>query len=314
MHGMVVIITVEMEKDQTKKIKFLSFLNNKSKLEKCFYVAMIVILAIIAIILVDIIRKKSNKTANQSLKTAYDVKDINVHPNEDESIDKFIRDYFKARSNLNYPKIFSSYGRDYYKEERESKDDSFKKIVDNIRYEKIFVSSYDDINIYTEKGFYENEIICIVTYDMAFGFTTDKAPMIIVFYLVKNDNSYIIKDNFDVGTSKYIVDVVGTDFVKELYNDVYVRLNRVLLSNEDLKLVYNSFRQSEMNMKSDLGPLHKKDIIEKIVSNELDPVKNANEIYDEITTEKKENSRYDSLNEYLDRVIASLSDVQRLPQ
>lgn len=310
---MVVITTVEMEKEQTKKIEFLSFLNNKSKLEKCFYVAMIVILAIIAIILVDIIRKKANKAANQSLKTAYDVKNINVHPNEDESIDKFIRDYFKARSNLNYPKIFSSYGRDYYKEERESKDDSFKKIVDNIRYEKIFVSSYDDINIYTEKGFYENEIICIVTYDMAFGFTTDKAPMIIVFYLVKNDDSYIIKDNFDVGTSKYIVDVVGTDFVKELYNDVYARLNRVLLSNEDLKLVYNSFRQSEMNMKSDLGPLHKKDIIEKIISNELDPIKNANEIYDEIANEKKENSRYDSLNEYLDRVIASLSDAQRMP-
>ncbi|MBR0038742.1 MAG: hypothetical protein IJP71_01900 [Lachnospiraceae bacterium] len=302
-----------MEKEQTKKIEFLSFLNNKSKLEKCFYVAMIVILAIIAIILVDIIRKKSNKAANQSLNTAYDVKNINVHPNEDESIDKFIRDYFKARSNLNYPKIFSSYGRDYYKEERESKDDSFKKIVDNIRYEKIFVSSYDDINIYTEKGFYENEIICIVTYDMAFGFTTDKAPMIIVFYLVKNDDSYIIKDNFDVGTSKYIVDVVGTDFVKELYNDVYARLNRVLLSNEDLKLVYNSFRQSEMNMKSDLGPLHKKDIIEKIISNELDPIKNANEIYDEIANEKKENSRYDSLNKYLDRVIASLSDAQRMP-
>lgn len=310
---MVVITTVEMEKEQTKKIEFLSFLNNKSKLEKCFYVAMIVILAIIAIILVDIIRKKSNKAANQSLNTAYDVKNINVHPNEDESIDKFIRDYFKARSNLNYPKIFSSYGRDYYKEERESKDDSFKKIVDNIRYEKIFVSSYDDINIYTEKGFYENEIICIVTYDMAFGFTTDKAPMIIVFYLVKNDDSYSIKDNFDVGTSKYIVDVVGTDFVKELYNDVYARLNRVLLSNEDLKLVYNSFRQSEMNMKSDLGPLHKKDIIEKIISNELDPIKNANEIYDEIANEKKENSRYDSLNKYLDRVIASLSDAQRMP-
>lgn len=307
---MVGIITVEMEKDQTKKLEFLSFFNNKSKLEKCFYVAMIAILAIIAIILVDIISKK---VTNKNSKTSYSVKNIDVHPNEDESIDKFIRDYFKARSNLNYPKIFSAYGRDYYREERESKDDSFKKIVDNIRYEKIFVSSYDDIKIYTESGYHDDEVICIVTYDMAFGFTTDKAPMIIVFYLVKNDDSYIIKDTFDVGTSKYIVDVVSTDFVKELYNDTYVRLNRVLLSNEDLRLVYNSFRQSEMNMKSDLGSLHKKDIIEKITSNSLDPVKDANEIYDEISAEKKERTRYDSLNEYLDRVIASLSDAQRMP-
>lgn len=309
---MVVITTGEMEKDQTKKIKFLSFLNNKTKLEKCLYVAMIVIMAIIAIILVDIIIKRAYRTTNQKSNIVYSAKNINVNKNEDESIDKFIRDYFKARSNLNYPKIFSAYGRDYYKEERESKDDSFKKIVDNIRYEKIFVKSYDDINIYTEKGFYENEVICIVTYDMAFGFTTDKAPMIIVFYLSKNDNSYIIKDRFDVGTSKYIVDVASTEFVKELYNDTYTRLNRVLQSNEDLKLVYNSFRQSEMNMNSNLGSLHKKDIIEKITSNNLDPIKDAKEIYDEISIEKKENTRYDALNEYLDRVIASLSDVQRI--
>lgn len=309
---MVVITTGEMEKDQTKKIKFLSFLNNKTKLEKCLYVAMIVIMAIIAIILVDIIIKRAYRTTDQKSNIVYSAKNINVNKNEDESIDKFIRDYFKARSNLNYPKIFSAYGRDYYKEERESKDDSFKKIVDNIRYEKIFVKSYDDINIYTEKGFYENEVICIVTYDMAFGFTTDKAPMIIVFYLSKNDNSYIIKDRFDVGTSKYIVDVASTEFVKELYNDTYTRLNRVLQSNEDLKLVYNSFRQSEMNMNSNLGSLHKKDIIEKITSNNLDPIKDAKEIYDEISIEKKENTRYDALNEYLDRVIASLSDVQRI--
>lgn len=313
MHGMVDITTVEMEKDQTKKIEFFSFLRNKSKLEKCLYVAMIVIMAIIAIILVDINVKKANSALNQNKKIENDIKNINVHPNEDEKIDKFIKDYFKARINLNYPKIFSAYGRDYYKEERESKDNSFKKIVDNIRYEKIFVSSYDDINIYTEKGFYDGEVICIVTYDMSFGFTTDKAPMIIVFYLSNNDDSYIIKDAFDVGTSKYIVDVVSTDFVKELYNDTYVRLNRVLLSNEDLRLVYNSFRQSEMNMKSDLGSLHKKDIIEKITSNNLDPIKDANEIYDEISAEKKERTRYDSLNEYLDRVIASLSDAQRMP-
>ena len=314
MRGMVDIITVEMEKDQTKKNKFSSLLSNKTKLEKCLYVAMIVIMAIIAIILVDINVKRANDATKQNTKIVQDIKNINVHPNDDKTIDKFIRDYFKARSNLNYPKIFSAYGRDYYKEERESKDNSFKKIVDNIRYEKIFVSSYDDINIYTDKGFYDDEVICIVTYDMAFGFTTDKAPMIIVFYLVKKDNSYIIKDTFDVGTSKYIVDVVSTDFVKELYNDTYVRLNRVLLSNEDLRLAYNSFRQSEMNMKSDLGSLHKKDIIEKIMSNNLDPVKDADKIYNEITAEKKERERQEALNEYLDRVIASLSDAQRLPQ
>ena len=58
---------------------------------------------------------------------------------------KFIKDYFKARTELNFSKIFSAYNRDYYKEERENTDGSFKKIIDNIRYERIFVKSYDDI-------------------------------------------------------------------------------------------------------------------------------------------------------------------------
>lgn len=301
---MVDIITAKMEKDQT---------NNNGKFVKVFYIAMIAIVAIIAIILVDLIIKSNHKVTENNYFTDGNYKNINVTLNMDEKVDKFIRDYFKARTDLNFSKIFSAYDRDYYKEERENTDGSFKKIIDNIRYERIFVKSYDDLTIYTEKGFYDDEIICIVTYDMAFGFTTDKAPTIIIFYLKKNGNSFIIKDNLDVGTSKYIVDVVNTEFVKGLYNDVYVRLNRVLTSNESLKLVYNSFRQSEMNMKSSLGPLHKKEIIENIIDNKYDPIKNAQKIHDEIVADKEEEAKRQNIDEYLSRVIASLSDAQRLP-
>lgn len=302
MHGMVDTITAKMEKEQT---------NNKEKFVKVFYIAMMGIMAVIAIILVDLIIKSKNKLPEKSYIADGNIKNINVTLNKDENIDKFIRDYFKARIDLNFSKIFSAYDRDYYKEERENTDGTFKKIIDNIRYERIFVKSYDDLTIYTEKGFYDDEVICIVTYDMAFGFTTDKAPTIIIFYLKQNGNSYIIKDDLDVGTSKYVVNVVNTEFVKELYNDIYLRLNRVLASNESLKLVYNSFRQSEMNMKSSLGPLHKKEIIEKIIDNKLDPVKNAKEIHDEIVFEKEEEKKSKVLNSYLDRVIASLSESQR---
>lgn len=302
MHGMVDIITAKMEKEQT---------SIKEKFVRVFYIAMIVIMTIIAIILVDLIIRSKYKLPEKSYISNENTKNIDVKLNTDEKIDKFIREYFKARTDLNFSKIFSSYDRDYYKEERESTDGSFKKIIDNIRYERIFVKGYDDLTIYTEKGFYDDEVICIVTYDMAFGFTTDKAPTIIIFYLKKHGNSYIIKDDLDVGTSKYVVDVVNTEFVKELYNDIYLRLNRVLTSNESLKLVYNSFRQSEMNMKSSLGSLHKKEIIEKIIDNKLDPIKNAKEIHDEIVFEKEEESKSKALNDYLNRVIASLSEVQR---
>ena len=291
-----------MERDQT---------NDKKKLVKIFNIAMIAIMTVIAIILVSLISRDRKRSVSEKAMIDYNISNINVVSNTDEKIDKFIRDYFKARTDLNFSKIFMAYNRDYYKEERESRDDSFKTIIDNIRYERIFVKSYDDIKIYTEKGFYDDEIVCIVTYDMAFGFTTDKAPMIIVFYIKKNGDSFVIKDDLDVGTSKYVVDVVNTDVVKELYNDIYVRLNRVLTSNESLKLVYNSFRQSEMNMKSSLGSLNKKEIIEKINSNKVDLIRDAKKIYDEIVEKKEEESKQKELDEYLERVIASLSDAQR---
>ena len=302
MHGMVDIITAEMEKEQT---------NNYKKFVKIFNIAMIAIIAVIAIILISLIVENRNKAIRDKEINEYNLENIRVAENTDEKIEKFIKDYFKARTDLNFSKIFSAYNRDYYKEERESSDSSFKKIIDNIRYERIFVKGYDNIKIYTEKGFYEEEVVCIVTYDMSFGFTTDKAPMIIVFYLKKNGDSYIIKDDLDVGTSKYVLDVVNTEFVKELYNDTYVRLDRVLTSNESLKLVYNSFRQSEMNMKSSLGSMHKKEIIDKINSNKKDPIKDAKIIYDDIVNKKREEEKSEKLNDYLNRVIASLSETQR---
>ena len=310
MHGMADIITVKMENEQTNNSNALQ--GGKVNLTRIFKIAMIVVVAIIAIILVDLIRNRRKESSVMIANELSDSKTINVQENTDKKIDKFIKEYFQARTNLNYPKIFASFGRDYYKEERESKDDTFRNIVDNIRYEKIFVKSYDDIKIYTKKGYREDEIICIVTYDIAFGFTTDKAPMIVIFYMKRNGDTFIIYDNFDVGTSKYVVDVVNTEYVRALYEDVYNRLNRVLTSNESLKLVYNSFRQSEMNMKSTLGPLHKKEIIEKITSaNKLDPIKDADEIYNEIASKKREENKYKVLDEYLERVIASLSDAQR---
>ena len=312
MHGMADIITEAMENEQISESKSLPLKIGKLTFLKFINIAMIVIVTVIAIILVDLIRKYDDKATVENANISRDITEINVRPNEDERVDRFIKDYFKARTNLNYPKIFSAYGRDYYSEEREKKDTSFKDTIDNIRYENIFVKDYENINIYTEKGYYENEIICIVTYDMAFGFTSDKAPTIIVFYLVQDGDTFIIKEDFDVGTSKYIVDVVNTNYVKELYNDVYVRLNRVLTSSESLKLVYNSFRQSEMNMKSDLGSTYKNGMVERISSNKLDPIKDAKEIYDEIVSEKRESEKQNALNEYLERVIASLSETQRV--
>lgn len=306
MHGLADIITEVMAIEEIKK-KFSSLINDdENKLKKYFYIAMLVIFAIIAIVFVDILNKhKANKIEN-----VVDATNIVIGPSNDEEIYKLVSEYFKARINLDYSKIFSSFGRDYYKEERQDRDGSFKKIIDSIRYERMFVQGYDNIRIYTTKGYYEGDILCLVTYDLALGFTTDTAPMMIIFYLERVDDNLIIKNDLDVGISKYIVEVSSAPAVVELYNDVYTRLNRVLVSNESLRLVYNSLRQYEMNMSQDLGPLHKMEIIENAKIKTIDPVKDAEKLQKEIIERKEEESFEKRLDDYLERVIASLSDVQ----
>ena len=129
-------------------------------------------------------------------------------------------------------------------------------------------------------------MLCVVTYDLALGFTTDTAPMMIIFYLERVDDSWIIKNNIDVGISKYIVEVSNAPAVVELYKDIYTRLNRILVSNESLRLVYNSLRQYEMNMSQDLGPLNKMEIIENAKIKTIDPVKDAERVEKEIIERK----------------------------
>ena len=306
MHGLADIITEVMAIEEIKK-KFSSLINDdENKLKKYFYIAMLVIFAIIAIVFVDILNKhKANKIEN-----VVDATNIVIGPSNDEEMYKLVSEYFKARTNLDYSKIFSSFGRDYYKEERQDRDGSLKKIIDSIRYERMFVQGYDNIRIYTTKGYYEGDILCLVTYDLALGFTTDTAPMMIIFYLERVDDNLIIKNDLDVGISKYIVEVSSAPAVVELYNDVYTRLNRVLVSNESLRLVYNSLRQYEMNMSQDLGPLHKMEIIENAKIKTIDPVKDAEKLQKEIIERKEEESIEKRLDDYLERVIASLSDVQ----
>lgn len=309
MHGMVGSITTKMAKERTKN-KIKKEISVKTKVLNNPKIAVVAILAIIAIILIILINSIANKKIGEQV-AVYKSEPIEVIPNENPRIEKFIKEYFKARTDLNYSKIFASYGRDYYKEEREARDDAFKKTIDNIRYERMFVKGYSNIYIYTEEGYYENETVCIVTYDMEFGFTDDVAPTIVIFYLVKNGDTYIIKDKLDVGTSKYLVDVVNIASVKNLYNEIYKRLTRILNSNESLKLAYNSYRQSEMNMKSTLGPLNKKQTIESIGPKKLDVVNDAKQIYDSIVEIKKKQKQKEELDNYLNRVIASLSYAQR---
>ena len=308
MHGLVDIITVVMAIEEIKKNILSFFTSDDNKIKKYFYIAMLVIIATIAIVFVALLKNVEEKSKKEVIQN----KNFVIGPANDDKIIKFIKGYFNARTELDYPKIFKSFGRDYFKEEREDKDGTFKKIIDSIRYERTFVKGYENVAVYTTDGYYNDDILCIVTYDLSLGFTTDTAPMMIIFYLERVDDDLVIKNNLDVGISKYIVEVANQDIVKEIYKLVYDRLSRILLSNESLRLTYNTLRQYEMNMSQDLGSINKMEIIEEAKIKTTDPVKDAEKIYNEIVEKKEEESVEKRLNDYLEKVIASLSDTQRI--
>lgn len=297
------IITVAMVREQLKKIDFKALFSDRKKLQKNLLIAMMVMLAIIAIILISL----NNDRIKNSI--AYnDVNSVSVVESTDQSLINFVYHYYAAKTNLNYQKIFEAFGRDYYKEEREDKDGNFKKIIDNLRYERIFVKSYDNIKVYECRGYRPNEKVLIVVFDMQLGFTDIPAPMIVMFYLEDNNGKYIIKDNLDVGTSKYIVAVSENEFVKKLYEDVKASLERAAAGSESLRLSYNTLRQIEVNQNIDMGSIDKKELIDKLNPKGTDLVKDARKIYDEIVEQNEERAAKEKLDNYLERIKASFSE------
>ena len=293
MHGMADIIIVVMAKEQSSKINIKTLL----------IIAMIVISIVIAIILINVI--KENNYYRNEVASSYDRSKIIVKENDDEKLNAFFNDYFNAKLKLDYPCIFSFYGKDYYEEER--KNATFKNIINRLKYEKVFIESYDNIKIYTCDGYRSDEKVCIVTYDLELGFTDVSAPMIILFCLKETDGGYVIDDNIDVGTSKYLVDVTSTKAVEKIYNDVAMRLEQATLRSESLKLVYNTIRQFEVNQNVELDDLYRNGY--ELESIALDPIKDIDKICNIIVDMKAKKETKERIDRFLSNIIASNSDI-----
>lgn len=306
MLGMVDIITVVMEKEEIKKFnikeEFLSIFKDYKRFSKFLLIVMVALIAIIAIILFSAGRNdKTNSIVNSP-------NDINVVEETDEKILELVNDYFNSKTNLNFAILFNTFGRDYYKEERIKPNEELKKIINNIRYERIFVERYENIKVYAAEGLHNDEKVLIVTYDMVMGFSDTTAPMILMFYIVDKNGQKVIKDSLDVGTSKYLVAVSNNDFVKELYKDVEARLEHATASSESLKLVYNSLRQIEVNQNFDLDDIDKKALIDELLVGKVDLLRDAQKIYDEIKEQNEEREAKEKLDNYINSIIASWSD------
>ena len=143
---------------------------------------------------------------------------------------------------------------------------------------------------------------------MQLGFTDIAAPMIVMFYVEERDGKYIIKDKLDVGTSKYIVSISENEFVKKLYEDVRLSLERAAAGSESLRLAYNTLRQIEVNQNVDLGSIDKKELIDSLNPKGTDLIKDARKIYDEIVKQNEERIAKEKLDNYLESIKASFSE------
>lgn len=268
---------------------------NKLSLRIYLVIAMVVIFAIIAIILIDMTTKKNK--INSVVEKEYDKEDIFIVERDDLEVNNFIKGYFKARTDLNYNKVFKCFGRDYYKEKRKNKEE-VENIEKLMRYERTFVKRYEDIRVFSDKGLKDGDVVCCVAYELALGFTVDTAPMIIFMYLEKGGDSYIIKEKFDVGTSKFVSDCMNTVNVKLLYEDTRNRLLKKLTGNENLKLTYNSLRQFEMNMGTVIE-YEKFSFIDSLSKIKLDPIKDGKYIGDSIIARKKNEEYLNNIKQFL---------------
>ena len=240
-------------------------------------IAMIIMIVIIAIILM-LIPKDNNKN-NYLINNQKNDLNQKIELSTDKDLINFVENYFKARTELRYDVIFSSFNK-VFKNEMFNEEE--KKIINSIRYERAYIKSFNNIKVWTYKGQKENETVAIIVYDMMFSYTTNSAPNIIMTYIVNDNGKYYFKDDIDIGLSKYLNEISTKEEVVDLYNEVENRLEKIVNENEDLKLTYNSLRQYKMNNyeQSDFN------FAEEVMSLDVDPVKDKEEI-DKVLEENK---------------------------
>lgn len=282
-----------IEDKSVKQIGKINFFSKRNML------AMFGFLLSIGIVLINVISLKETKKTNASTDN-----NIIFSLNEEKDMQQFIEDYYKARTNLDYEKIFSAFGRDYYKEENNKNIENVKTLI---RYEKVYIVNYNNFKLYTAKGLYQNEYICIVTYEMQLGFTTDTLPNITLFYLKKDEKgNFIIEENYNVERSKYVLKAMNEQFVKQIYNEIYEELERKISTNDATKLVYNSLRQWSINIGTKVN--YENYNYPYIYYNpRYDLIKNADAIKDAILQKKSLEQKQKNIDDFLNGISEGLS-------
>ena len=226
--------------------------------------AMISLIFIIAIVLIISFNVKMSKLSTPNEKIVEIANKQNVLlASSDEVLNKFIKDYFKARTDLNFNQIFASYNKKWSSTNLDAKS---QEIVNAITHERSYVKKFDDILVFTVEGLREDELIAIITYNIEFSFTKDYAPSILMAYLKNDNGNYYFVSDYDMEISKYINNVLKNEEVVLLFNEVKTNLLEALKGNENLKIAYNSLRQLKDNLQANSDINYNKNIYDNVLS------------------------------------------------
>ena len=165
--------------------------------------------------------------------------------NEDEAINSAVKAYFDARLNADTTKIFELFGR------QDTSADS--DMTDRLKAQASWIQGFQDINVYSIPGISDNEVFCIVTYDIDFRRTDAIAPGVLYCFASKDAEGNVtftetlMKDKVDFADK-----ALALPSAKELIDDVNSRLKEVLAGDGTLALIYTSFNDGEIYKESEI--------------------------------------------------------------
>ena len=287
MLGIMVIIMDKMVQEYKE--------NNKKKQNVNLKILrLILVLFFIVVIFVWISLKNNTQDSFIYSKDLVDPKVV-MEEVSDGPIYDFVINYFDDRINMRFENIFNAFGKVMSDSFSSSKE---KQIINNIINERTYIMSYNDIRVYKLDGLNKDENVLIITYDIKFSFSQSKAPSILLAYTKMKDGRYYFLDDFDIGISKFINSILKLNDVQILYESIKTKLDKALMGSEELKLIYNSYRQYNPNddntMKMDFS-------VDKIEM--LDPITNNNQIIEFIDSEQNKKNLEISTKSAVDAIF-----------
>lgn len=195
-----------------------------------------VLCCVLAYIFVGLPFVNKSRTITQEDKEAVLKEDVKVdeehdtiipyEKDADEALNEFIETYFKAVTSCDYLRL-----QDMVTDSDEYRDD------ENLKKKAEFITSYDNITVYTKDGLDEGSYITFVVTNLTIAGVNSSPYDIVTLYIVNGERGFMINNGeLSPDVKKYIEKVKGDADIQKVYKAVEEK-------NEELKEKDASLRE-----------------------------------------------------------------------